>query len=66
MKKNRVLWACFILIAMVVVALLGVVLYQLLTGDEVTTNTWCFITKATCSLVNTYIILSHNQRTLEP
>ena len=39
MKKNRVLWACFILIAMVVVALLGVVLYQLLTGDEVTTNT---------------------------
>ena len=65
-KKNRVLWACFILIAMVIVALLGVVLYQLLTGDEVTTNTWCFITIAACSLVNTYIILSHNQRTLEP
>ena len=40
MKKNHILWACFILIAMVVVAVLGVVLYRLLTGDEVTTNTW--------------------------
>ena len=66
MKKNHILWACFILIAMVVVAVLGVVLYRLLTGDEVTTNTWCFMTIAACSLVNTYFILSHNQRTLEP
>lgn len=65
MKKNHILWACFILIAMVVVAVLGVVLYRLLTGDEVTTNTWCFITIAACSLVNTYFILSRNQRTPE-
>lgn len=66
MKKNRILWTCFILIATVVVAVLGVVLYRLLTGDEVTTNTWCFMTIAACSLVNTYFILSRNQRTLEP
>lgn len=65
MKKNHILWACFILIAMVVVAVLGVALYRLLTGDEVTTNTWCCITIAACSLVNTYFILSHNQRTPE-
>ncbi len=65
MKKNHILWACFILIAMAVVALLGGVLYRLLTDDEVTTNTWCCITIAACSLVNTYFILSHNQRTLE-
>lgn len=61
MKKNHILWACFILIAMAVVALLGGVLYRLLTDDEVTTNTWCCIT----IVVNTYFILSHNQRTLE-
>lgn len=66
MKKNRILWACFILITMVVVAILGVVVYRLLAGYEVTTNTWCFMTIAACSLVNTYYILSHNQRTLEP
>ena len=65
MKKNHILWACFILIAMAVVALLGGVLYRLLTGDEVTTNTWCCITIAACSLVNTYFILSRNQRTPE-
>jgi hypothetical protein len=64
MNNNRILWTCFIVIAIVVVALLGMTIHKLLMGDEVTTNAWCFITIAACSLMNTYYILSHNQKQL--
>ncbi len=61
--KQRILWVTLLVCSVVAVGVLGVMIYQQLTGGEVTVHNWCTFTFAACSIANAYIALSQSKRT---
>ena len=60
--KQRILWVALLASSVVAVGVLCVMIYQQLTGGEVTVHNWCMFTFAACSIANAYFALTHPKR----